>query len=241
MRTVPIVPAPFPSRAAGQNRRRRRQIAVSYNNIREHRKASEFSGAKTIGLQGRSTRLPQQPIRTQGFGSLFRRLSGGIRSSWLWTTFKFSRLLPTVRAILCTHATASVSTWCSQILSTFQRRRRSFLVFLLSRSRLQPILFRQKAGSLWCQTGNLHPCQKSPFTKTATLASAKTKSGRPGSARSCCVNLSREAFNRARIYRSGVVFFPLILDITRLRCCGDMMSTTDGHPRLQAKWFSPQA
>jgi hypothetical protein len=30
------------------------QIAVSYNNIREHQKASEFSGAKTIGLQGRS-------------------------------------------------------------------------------------------------------------------------------------------------------------------------------------------
>jgi hypothetical protein len=185
------------------------------------------------------TRWVSEP--SQGFGNRFRRFIVGIRRNCARTSCQFRVLFPMLRPILRTHAATSFSTWCSQIRRTFQPRRWSFPWFLWSRSRLPEILSRQKVGSLWRQIGKRHPCQKSPLTKTATFAFGKTKSGRPGRVRSCCRNLRPPALSNDRIYRSGVVFFPLILDITRLRCSGDMMSTTDGHPPLQAKWFSPQA
>ena len=169
-------------------------------------------------------------LPAQGFGSRSLRFRTGMRRCRARRASQSIVTSPRASVIRPIHAIASNSTWCSQILSAFHPRRRSFLEFRWSRSRLPAILFRQKVGSLWRQSGNLHPCQKSPLTKTATLAFKKTKSGRPGRVRSCCRNLSREAFNRARIYRSGVVFFPLILDITRLRCSGDMMSTTGIYP-----------
>jgi len=183
---------------------------------------------RTNGWRIQKEQCRRQPT-SQGFGSLFLRFKTGRSRCCARTTSQSMVTSPRACVIRATHAVASSSTWCSQILSTLQPRRRNFSQFLRSRSRLPPILFRQKVGNLWRQTGNRHPCQKSPLTKTATLAFGKTKSGHPGRARSCCRNLSRKAFSRAWIYRSGVVFFPLILDITRLRCSGDMKSTMGAH------------
>jgi hypothetical protein len=73
------------------------------------------------------------------------------------------------------------STSCSQIRTTIQPFPARSRFVRASRIRLRRIFNRQYAmfdfGTLLCFS---HPCQKHPSTKTATLRSRKTKSGRMG-------------------------------------------------------------
>ena len=67
---------------------------------------------------------------SQGFGSRFLRFKTGRSRGCARTTAQSMVTSPRACVIRATHAIASSSTWCSQILSTLQPRRRSFLEFL---------------------------------------------------------------------------------------------------------------
>lgn len=114
--------------------------------------------------------------------------------------------------------------WCSHSLTVFHPIRESRLKLLASLARLPAILLRQKLAILSPHRGKRQPCQKSPSTKTATLAFLNTKSGQPGRVLSCRLKVGRAALSREAMYRSGVVLLPLIRDITRFRCSAEMMS-----------------
>jgi hypothetical protein len=77
-------------------------------------------------------------------------------------------------------------TSCSQTRITFQPSPTRSLRVRVSRRRFRRIFKRQYSlfdfGTLLCFS---HPCQKHPSTKTATLRSRKTKSGRIGLRRGC--------------------------------------------------------
>ena len=76
----------------------------------------------------------------------------------------------------------------SQISSTCHPLSDSFFRLRMSRARLPAIFVRQypvlDLTARFPSTHFSHPCQKQPWTKTASLRLAKTISGRPGSCRS---------------------------------------------------------
>lgn len=110
-----------------------------------------------------------------------------------------------------------------QIVYTSQPSRCSFCIFISSRVLFFSILFRHieefvLGTELLLQSW---PCQKQPFTNTATLYLGKTTSGFPGSflsflrKRNPCLNRN----DRTAI--SGDVSFPRILDIFNDRASGE--------------------
>ena len=153
---------------------------------------------------------------------------------WACSIARQSAFDPTISTIRRTQSRMSVSIWCSQIRMTVQPERRRLLKFLWSRTRFFAILSCQNGGSRCAQTGNRHPCQKSPSTKTATLLSLNTKSGFPGSDASWRAKTNPAASSNAFRYFSGDVFFAWLRDITRLRCSTDITSATGSLPSLHS-------
>jgi hypothetical protein len=102
---------------------------------------------------------------------------------------------------------------------TVHPKRRSWRFTLLSRNVLDSNLFNQNVALLDGVVENLHRawrCQKQPCTNTAVLYFASTMSGRPGNF-ACSLNRSPARCNALRTYSSGLVSFPRIPDIIRLR------------------------
>jgi hypothetical protein len=84
----------------------------------------------------------------EGLGSLFRRLRAGMRR---WRSRTVSQGIPSwpaALAIRSTQAITSDSTWCSQILTTFQSARSSLRKFRASLARVSAILSRQNCPNL---------------------------------------------------------------------------------------------
>lgn len=142
-------------------------------------------------------------------GTEARRLS---RSERMNLTTRFASLM----------APPSVVTRHSHIVTTCHPDERRFLATLRSLALLRMNFSAQNSELLpgtrpfwqWCA------CQKHPWTKTATFARRKTKSGLPGSSLAFWINLSRVLRSSSSIRRSGPVSFPRILDIRSLRCEG---------------------
>lgn len=98
---------------------------------------------------------------------------------------------------------------CSQKRRTVRPVARSALVVLRSRRRLRTIFAFQKAALVlgrWPQRGQ--PCQKQPSTKTASRASRKKKSGRPGTSSACNFQPVTRARTKASRSRRSVVLLP---------------------------------
>ena len=116
----------------------------------------------------------------------------------------------------------------SQITSTRQPSARNASVAASSRFLLSVIFLRQKlrrdAGQR--NAGQLCWCQKHPCTKTTARCRGNTRSGRPGSLRSCS-RYRRPRRNSARRMRSsGAVSVPRMRLMLALRCAGVIVSAS---------------
>src|SRR5688572_20034516 len=80
-------------------------------------------------------------------------------------------------------------------------------------------------ASLVCNTSQFRPCQKSPSTKTATLARGKTMSGVPGSVRTFLRNRSP---SRQSVLRKSTSGFVSVLVLARF--ARDVASETARRP-----------
>lgn len=134
--------------------------------------------------------------------------SGGLFQSYKLCVDLESRTAP-ARALSRRRDTLKGRTsWCSQILSTFQPALRNCTLTLLSRSRLRWSFGPQY--DLFCFGGleqRGQQCQKQPSMNTATLGSRKTKSGRPGSSW-CRRQPVMWAPRRISTKRNSVLAFP---------------------------------
>ena len=114
----------------------------------------------------------------------------------------------------------------SQTSATRHSFCRSAALFLISRSRFASIFWRQKSRRVAGRRKRWQswPCQKHPFAKIAARYFGKARSGLPGRSFTC--NRNRKPF-RCKALRnssSGLVFFPRIPAIIRLRTAGSTMS-----------------
>jgi hypothetical protein len=107
---------------------------------------------------------------------------------------------------------------------TFQPARRNLRRFLESLALFPPIFFFQKGESFLRQTGNLHPCQKSPSTKMVVFDLGRRKSGRLGRFYACFWNLIPAFLRYHSTILSGLVFLERIFDMRTLRFSGLIIS-----------------
>ncbi len=95
-----------------------------------------------------------------------------------------------------------------------------------SRSLLSEIFFCQNSvrvlGSR--KSGQSWPCQKQPWKSMTTRCLGKMISGFPGSSRACSRNRSPKRWSPDRSRISGLVFFPRMPDIMRLRVSEETVS-----------------
>ena len=124
----------------------------------------------------------------------------------------------------------------SHITATRHPCSRSFLILRLSRSTFPRNLRSQNSVLLAGVVAYLHPgwrCQKQPCTKTTALYLGNTRSGCPGSFRSCNLYRKPSLCNALRSAISGRVFLPLmeaiILERVSLSTISAMTSDLANH------------
>lgn len=112
----------------------------------------------------------------------------------------------------------------SQMTNTRQPCSASCFLTLASRAVLASNFFCQNAARVLGVVVKRHPClcQKQPCTKTTAWCLGNTRSGLPGSL-ACSRKRSPAQCRNLRTSSSGVVFFPRMPDIIRLRVA---LSTT---------------
>jgi hypothetical protein len=108
----------------------------------------------------------------------------------------------------------------SQISMTRQPLLVSFCMLRVSRSTVWRNLSAQNSVRVAGTVANLQPmwrCQKQPCTNMHVLYLARTISGQPGRFFTWILNLNPLRCRNRRTFNSGIVFFPLMLDIIRER------------------------
>lgn len=131
-------------------------------------------------------------------------------------------------SLLARHDRSAISH--SQTFSTLQPNRRNLAWFRRSRVRFSWNLAAHHALRVFGRVERWHPwsCQKHPFTLMIFRRDANTRSGVPGSARTCSRYRNPMAWRRRRTFISGCVSLERTRDINRLRCRGVSTSVLIG-------------